>query len=100
MFFRPLDEQKGEDEQQHPTVRDRCGPGTSQRPPPWRPARDPDRDSWIFFDYHFALEPRRLSFAGPSPACRVLPGSPIESTDPPGVSNLAPRGHLQEWLMS
>ena len=76
MFFRPLDEQKGEDEQQHPTVRDRCGLGTSQRPPPWRPARDPDRDSWTFFDYHFALEPRRLSFAGPGPACLVLPGSP------------------------
>ena len=76
MFSRLLDEQKGEDEQQHHTVRDRCGPETSQRPPPWRPARDPDRDSWIFFDYHFALEPRKLSFAGPGPACRVLLGSP------------------------
>jgi hypothetical protein len=101
MFFRPLDEQKGEDEQQHPTVRERCGPGTSQRPPPWRPARNPDRDSRSFSNYNFALEPRRLSFAGPGPASRVLPGSPrLESTDAPYVSSLAPRGHLQEWLMS
>ena len=57
-------------------VRDRRGPETPQRPPPWRPARNLDRDSRSFFNYRLALEPLGLSFAGSGPSGRVLPGSP------------------------
>ena len=120
-YYRPLDEQKGEDEQQHPMARDRRrGPGTPQRPPPWRPARSLDRDSRNLFSYRLAVEPLGLSFAGSGPSSRALPGSPAAAAaaaaDPPlrrrrrcrhglsrqiapDVSSLAPRGHLQEWLM-
>ena len=92
IYLRPLDEQKGEDEQQHRTVRDRRGPGAPQRPPAWRPARNLDRDSRSFFNYRLALEPLGLSFAGPGPSCRALPGSPAAAAvgpDPPAAAAAA-----------
>jgi hypothetical protein len=99
--FRPLDEQKGEDEQQHPMVRDRCGPGTSQRPPPWRPARTLTETAGSSSTTTLPWNPTGSPSRGPAlrvGCCRARPG--LESTDSPGVSSLAPRGHLQEWLMS
>lgn len=101
MFFRPLDEQKGEDEQQHPTVRDRCGPGTSQCPPPWRPARTLTETAGSSSTTTLPWNPAGSPSRGPAlrvGCCRARPG--LESTDSPGVLSLAPRGHLQEWLMS
>ena len=102
-------------------VRDwRRGPGTPQRPPPWRPARSLDRDSRNFFNYRLAQEPLGLSSVGSGPSSRALPGPPAAAAaaaaDPPlrrrrrrrqglsrqiapEVSSLAPRGNVQESLM-
>ena len=74
-------------------VRDRRGPETPQRPPPWRPARNLDRDSRSFFNYRLALEPLGLSFAGSGPSSRVLLGSPAAAAavaaDPPAAAAAA-----------